>query len=59
LRRLIQSKILNPLAEKIISKQIKEGDTAHVDYKTGVFVIEGRKNQQPLPKSPKRVKITV
>ncbi|KKT27920.1 MAG: ATP-dependent chaperone ClpB [Parcubacteria group bacterium GW2011_GWC1_44_10] len=46
LRRLIQSKILNPLAEKIISKQIKEGDTAHVDYKTGVFVIEGRKNQQ-------------
>jgi len=44
LRRLIQTKILNPLAEKIIAGAVLEGDTAHVDYKSGVFVIEPKKS---------------
>ncbi|OGF80220.1 ATP-dependent chaperone ClpB [Candidatus Giovannonibacteria bacterium RIFCSPLOWO2_01_FULL_44_40] len=56
LRRLIQGRVLNPLAEKIISKQIKEGDTAHVDYKNGKFVIEAKKPLN-LPRKEKRVKM--
>ena len=58
LRRLIQNKILNPLAEKIISKQIKEGDTALVDFRSGAFVIEVKKGEKPLLKKEKQVKIT-
>ena len=57
LRRLIQNKILNPLAERIISHQIKEGDTALVDYKNSAFVIEAKKGAAPLPKKEKRVKM--
>ena len=53
LRRLIQNKILNPLAEKIISKQIKEGDTALVDYRAGAFVIEVKRETIPLKKNGK------
>ena len=62
LRRLIQSKILNPLAEKIISKEIKEGDTAYVDHKNGGFVITapgGSKKQNSLAKKNGRVKVAV
>ncbi|HEY4475606.1 MAG TPA: AAA family ATPase, partial [Candidatus Paceibacterota bacterium] len=57
LRRLIQSKVLNPLAEKIISKQIKAGDTALIDFKNGEFVITAQKPLNHLPRKEKRVKI--
>ena len=57
LKRLIQNKILNPLAERIISKQIKAGDTAMVDYKSGEFIIEVKRATIPLKKNSK-IKIT-
>ncbi|QQG42399.1 MAG: AAA family ATPase [Candidatus Giovannonibacteria bacterium] len=57
LRRLIQNRILNPLAEKIISKEIKEGDVASVEFKNGEFIISAQKLSAPLPEKPKKVKI--
>lgn len=62
LKRLIQTKILNPLAERIIAKALKAGDTAYVDFKNGEFVIESKKKLntvQALPKKLKRIKIAV
>ena len=58
LKRFIQSKILNPLAGKMISKQIKDGDTVLVDFKNGEFVIEAKKLAMPFPAGRKRVKTT-
>lgn len=37
LKRLIQTKILNPLASKIISGEIKESSTVHVNQENGVI----------------------
>ncbi len=39
LNRLIQTKILNPIAERIISRTIAEGDTAHVSMQGDDIVI--------------------
>ncbi|MDO8523204.1 MAG: AAA family ATPase [bacterium] len=50
LRRIIQSKILNPLAENIISGKVKEGDSVVVDYKDSVYILE---NKKPLIKQPR------
>ena len=45
LRRIIQSKILNPLAESIISGKIKEGDGVIVDWKNNAYIIELKKSR--------------
>ncbi|OGF61193.1 ATP-dependent chaperone ClpB [Candidatus Giovannonibacteria bacterium RIFCSPHIGHO2_01_FULL_45_33] len=50
LRRIIQSKILNPLAENIISGKIKEGESVIVDFKDGEYILSGPK---PPAKPPK------
>lgn len=39
LKRLIQSKILNPLAEKIVANKVRHGDQVNVDFTNGVFII--------------------
>lgn len=46
LKRLIQSKILNPMAERIISGELKEGDTAHIDYKNSAFVVSSKQSHK-------------
>jgi len=40
LRRFIESKILNPLAEKIVKGSIGKGDVAEVTFKNGNLLIE-------------------
>ena len=59
LKRLIQNKVLNPLAEKMISKQIKDGDAVSVDFKNGEFVIEAKKANGSAIQKPKKTKILV
>ena len=55
LRRIIQTKILNPLAESIISGKIKEGDSVTVDWKNSVYIIELKK--PPVAHKLKKVKV--
>ena len=43
IRRLIQTKILNPLANQIIAKKIRHGDRIKVRYSNSKFVIETEK----------------
>ncbi|MEK7563980.1 MAG: AAA family ATPase [Patescibacteria group bacterium] len=43
LNRLIQNKILNPVASYIISNQVKKGDSVFVSAKNNELVIENRK----------------
>lgn len=50
LRRIVQSKILNPLAENIIAGKVKEGDSVSVDFRNGEYVLE---NKKPPVKTPK------
>jgi len=57
LRRLIQNKVLNPLAEKIISKQIKAGDTALIDFKNGAFIIEAKKANDSAAHKARKTKV--
>jgi len=45
LKRLIQSRILNPLAEKIVANKIRNGDKVYVDFTNGEFTINA---QHPL-----------
>jgi ATP-dependent Clp protease ATP-binding subunit ClpB len=45
LNRLIQSKILNPVATFIISNNTKKGDTVSVEVKNNELVIEMKKNK--------------
>ncbi len=58
LRRLIQSKILNPLAEQIIGGKIKEEDSVLVDYNGKEFVIILKNTKKTLAK-PKAKKLKV
>jgi ATP-dependent Clp protease ATP-binding subunit ClpB len=43
LNRLIQTKILNPVASAIISKSVGQGDTVYVVLKNGEIAIENKK----------------
>ncbi|MES2023219.1 MAG: AAA family ATPase [Patescibacteria group bacterium] len=45
LNRLIQNKILNPVASHIISNGVKKGDTVFVSVKNNELVIETKKNK--------------
>ena len=45
LNRLIQNKILNPVASYIISNGIKKGDTVFVSVKNGELIIEKKNNK--------------
>jgi ATP-dependent Clp protease ATP-binding subunit ClpB len=46
LSRLIQEKILNPIAMMIISKTTKKGDTLYVSLRLDNLVIENKKNKK-------------
>lgn len=45
LNRLIQNKILNPVASYIISNGVKKGDTVYVTVKNGELLIETKKRK--------------
>jgi len=45
LNRLIQNKILNPVASYIISNGVKKGDTVHVSVKNNELLIETKKGK--------------
>jgi ATP-dependent Clp protease ATP-binding subunit ClpC len=45
LNRLIQTKILNPVASYIISNGVKKGDTIYVNMKAGDLIIETKKGK--------------
>ena len=47
LKRLIQSKILNPVAEFIISRKVENGGIVSVEVKNGQPVIELKKVNRP------------
>lgn len=53
LNRLIQNKILNPVASYIISKGVKGGETIFVHVKNGELTIEAKRGRS---KSPVRIK---
>ena len=53
LKRLIQSRILNPLAEKIVANKIRNGDKVYVDFENEEFTI----NAQHLLRLPKQEKM--
>jgi len=45
LSRLIQEKILNPIAMLIITKGVKKGDTIFVSIKNGEILVENKKKK--------------
>ena len=45
LNRLIQNKILNPVASYIISNGVKKGDTVYVSVKNNELLIETKKSK--------------
>jgi ATP-dependent Clp protease ATP-binding subunit ClpB len=47
LGRLIQDKILNPVAMFIVSKGVKKGDVVHVEMKENEMIIEMKKPARP------------
>ncbi len=57
LRRIIQTKILNPLAQSMVAGGIKNGDAVQVGLKNGAFTIETKK--LIALKKAKKIKITV
>ncbi len=56
LSRLIQEKILNPIAMMIISKTAKKGDTLYVSLKSGVLEIDKKKKTSVKSKKEKALK---
>lgn len=54
LNRLIQNKILNPIAERLIARTLCEGDSVTVSYKTDISidVKKGRKQKSSLDRHP-------
>lgn len=56
LNRLIQNKILNPVASFIISNGVKKGNTVYVSVKNGELLIETRKDRSSKIKSNIQVK---
>jgi ATP-dependent Clp protease ATP-binding subunit ClpC len=49
LNRLVQNKILNPVANHIISNSVKKGDTVFVSVKNGELLIETKKSKIKSP----------
>ncbi len=56
INRLIQTKILNPVATLMISVSLKKGDTVYIDVKNEELVIETKKGKVQSPLKMKRVK---
>ena len=56
LNRLIQNKILNPVASFIISNGVRKGDTVHVSVKNGELAIDTRKGRTGKIKSSIQVR---
>ena len=52
LKRLIQNKILNPLAEKIVANKIRNSDKVFVDFREGEYVLS---TERPV-RLPKKIK---
>ncbi len=40
LRRTIERELLNPLAQKVLAREVLDGDTVRVDFRDGQFVFE-------------------
>ncbi len=40
LRRTIERELLNPLAQKVLAREIQPGDAVQADYRNGMFVFE-------------------
>lgn len=40
LRRTIEREILNPLAQRILNREVLDGDTVRVDYRSGEYLFE-------------------
>lgn len=60
MRRLIQTKILTPVAGMMVSKNVMEGGTVNVDLKNGEFTFDvkkGRGRKSPLKKSKEPVTV--
>ncbi len=55
LRRLIQSKILNPLASYIIGNKLRAGDTVVIGYQKGSFVINVEKGNRKKTKPKEKL----
>lgn len=53
LKRLIQNKILNPVAEAIINRQAEGGGTVTVDMKDGEPIVDFKKRDRTRPKRDK------
>jgi len=58
LNRMIQSKILNPIASFIIGSSVKAGDTIYVDVKDDEFVIDTKKKKGKIKSNIKATKNT-
>ncbi|MCU0660264.1 MAG: AAA family ATPase [Candidatus Pacebacteria bacterium] len=59
LNRLIQTKILNPVATHIITQGVTKGDTVHVSVKEGELMIETKKAKSKTSITPRtKAKIT-
>ena len=46
LKRLIQTKILDPLAQLIIKKQINDGESVKIDIKKDEFIFDVKKGKE-------------
>ncbi|GMV36441.1 MAG: chaperone protein ClpB [Fimbriimonadales bacterium] len=48
LKRVIQREILNPLAEKVLSGEVRDGQTVTVDLRDGTFTFEAAYTAEPV-----------
>lgn len=59
LKRLIQNKILNPIASLMIGKGVMSGGVVSVSVKNGEFVFDVRKSRQAMRRFPEREALAV
>ncbi|CUU07232.1 MAG: ATP-dependent chaperone ClpB [Fimbriimonadales bacterium] len=48
LRRTIERELLNPLAQKVLAREVLDGDTVRVDFRDGQFVFERIATAEPV-----------
>jgi ATP-dependent Clp protease ATP-binding subunit ClpB len=56
LKRLIETKILNPIANHIIANDVKQGQIVRIDVKNGELVVEHKGKNKSSIKSPLKTK---
>lgn len=54
LKRLIQSQILNPLAELIVASKVKAGETIYVGMKNNALILESAHKNPKTPKASRK-----